>query len=328
MQSDQPQGTPLLEVGHVLFIDVVGYSKFTLNRQAQAISELQEIIRLSPQFIAADKSKRVVSLPTGDGMALVFFGDALAAVRCALEVAASVNSRSAAPIRMGVNSGPVYVVDDINGNRNVAGSGINIAQRVMDCGEGGHILLSESVAEVLNQLDDWRESVTPLGEAEVKHHVRIPVYNLVRESAGNASRPPKLVAASAVEKAQSKQSRRSRFIAAGIQFALAIPYILVVGLFGSGQMEKLLREYTRLYAILLCAFALAVCSLGVAVFIAKGQLGKLRLGSRLWLLLLLNLPAVFVVFAISVGKASVAIGLLALAILVAALIYQRQALRQ
>lgn len=181
---------PELEIGHVLFMDIVGYSKLPIDQQASVLNELQEKVRQTKEFISAQGRDRLISLPTGDGMALAFFGDPLTAVRCAIEVSKSLRDSGQIPLRMGVSSGPIYRITDINTNENVAGDAINMAQRVMDCGEAGHILVSKRVADDLLCLSGWEESLHDLGEFEVKHGKRIHIYNLYSSDSGNAN-PPK-----------------------------------------------------------------------------------------------------------------------------------------
>jgi len=181
--------SPSLEIAHVLFMDVVGYSKLPMDHQQSVLSHLMEAVRRSPHFMRAHKNGQLISLPTGDGMALVFFGDPEAPVRCAMELSHELRAHPDVQLRMGVHTGPVYRIADINANRNVSGGGINIAQRVMDCGDSGHILVSSAVAEVLHQLSGWNETLHDLGDAEVKHGLRVHVYNLYSTDAGNPSRP-------------------------------------------------------------------------------------------------------------------------------------------
>ena len=148
-----------------------------MDHQEAVLRTLQTVVSATSEFLQAQARKEMIRLPTGDGMALVFFEDAEAAARCAVEVSRELKSHPEIPLRMGLHSGPVYRVADINANQNVAGGGINIAQRVMDCGDAGHILASQSVAEVLGQLSSWKDSLHDLGEAEVKHGVRVHLYN-------------------------------------------------------------------------------------------------------------------------------------------------------
>ena len=176
-----------LEIAHVLFMDLVSYSLMPMDQQKETLARLQQIVRQSPRFAEAEASGDIISLPTGDGMALAFFGDPTTAVQCALEVAAAVKKQPGLKLRMGVNSGPVYRIADVNANANVASGGINMAQRVMDCGDPGHILVSKSVAEVLLQLSQWAPCLSDLGEVAVKHGVKLHVYNLTTADVGNAA---------------------------------------------------------------------------------------------------------------------------------------------
>jgi tetratricopeptide (TPR) repeat protein/class 3 adenylate cyclase len=199
--SDSPaRASRTLEIAHVLFTDIVGYSKLPMDEQEQLLMQLQEAVRQTSEFSRAEAADELIRLPTGDGMALVFFRDAEAPVRCALELSRVLHNHPDVKLRMGVHSGPVYRVADINANRNVAGGGINIAQRVMDCGDAGHILVSREVAEVIGQLSGWRPTLHDLGEVEVKHGVRIHIYNLYTDGAGSPELPKKI---SAQREAQS-----------------------------------------------------------------------------------------------------------------------------
>jgi tetratricopeptide (TPR) repeat protein len=217
-------------MAHVLFMDIVGYSKLPMDRQEAVLRILQAVVSGTPESLQAQTNQEMIRLPTGDGMALVFFGDAEAATRCALEASRALKSHPEIPMRMGLHSGPVYRVADINANQNVAGGGINIAQRVMDCGDAGHILASQSVADVLGQLSRWKEYVHDLGEAEVKHGVRIHLYNLYTDDVGNAELPQKLQTAQRRLAAIQSKARRKRLafriVAAGATAALAIGGIL------------------------------------------------------------------------------------------------------
>src|ERR1700726_1859129 len=153
-----------LEMAHVLFLDIVGFSKLPMNDQREILRELQQTVSGSFAFVRAQRREQLISLPTGDGMALVFFGDLESPARCAMEVSQTLQERaSRLKLRMGIHTGPVYRVADINSNGNVAGGGINIAQRVMDCGDAGHILVSSAEAEVLGQLSGWGPMLPYLG---------------------------------------------------------------------------------------------------------------------------------------------------------------------
>src|SRR5882762_3177862 len=183
--------TPTLEMAYVLFMDIVGYSRMATDVQQETLRRLQKSVRSGIEFQKAQEQERLISLPTGDGMALAFFTDLESCVRCAVETTHALKGQEGIPLRMGMHAGPVFRVVDINANQNVAGEGINIAQRVMDCGDTGHILVSKSLADVLRQLTGWMGSVQDLGEVSVKHGVRVHVFNLLVEGAGNPNRPNK-----------------------------------------------------------------------------------------------------------------------------------------
>ena len=207
-----------LEIAHVLFMDIVSYSKLPMDQQRQLIDELQKTVRGTLEYTRAKSADKLISLPSGDGMALVFFGDPEAPCRCALEVSRTLRKHFETGLRMGIHTGPVYRVADINANRNVAGGGINMAQRVMDCGDSGHILVSKAVADVLTQVSSWSGSLHELGEAEVKHGVRVHIFNLYTEEAGNPRIPKKLSAERGSHKSDSGRTphgRKPRAVRAG-----------------------------------------------------------------------------------------------------------------
>ena len=193
--SSSSQG---LETAYVLFMDLVSYSMLHMDLQSQRIQKLGEIVRGTAEYRRAQQANQIISLPTGDGMALVFFQNPVAPVQCAIEVARELKNHPDLPLRMGVHSGPVYRIADINANSNVAGGGINSAQRVMDVGDAGHILVSRTVSETLNQLSEWSKTLHDLGEAEVKHGVKMHVVNLVTAEVGNPEVPEKLKKARAL----------------------------------------------------------------------------------------------------------------------------------
>src|SRR6266446_5260304 len=183
-----------LEIGHVLFIDIVGYSNLLINEQSEQMQKLREIVRGTEQFRIAEAAGKLLRLPTGDGGALVFRTSPDAPVLCALEISKELKSHPELRVRMGIHSGPVNEVTDLNEQANVAGAGINIAQRVMDCGDAGHILLSKHVADDLEHYPRWQPFLHPLGECEVKHRVRIGIVNLHNKEVGNPKTPGKLQA--------------------------------------------------------------------------------------------------------------------------------------
>ena len=180
------------EMAHILFMDLVGYSKLPADDQVQRQRTLRQLVQQTQEFVRAQQQDQLISLPTGDGMALVFFRDPVAPVQCAIELASTVRTHPEIELRMGVHSGLVYRIADINANRNVAGGGINVAQRVMDCGDAGHILLSSTVAGVLGEAGHWAEHLTDWGEQEVKHGARVHLFNLHTGVAGKADLPEKL----------------------------------------------------------------------------------------------------------------------------------------
>src|SRR5438552_816222 len=181
-----------LEIAHVLFIDIVGYSKLLIDEQRDYLHTLNEVVRETDSFRAADAAGKLTRLPTGDGMALVFATTPNTPVSCALEISKALRSHPELQVRMGIHSGPVSGVVDVSGRSNIAGAGINLAQRVMDCGDAGHILLSKHVADDLEQYRQWRSHLHDLGECEVKHDVRVHVVNLYTDELGNHAVPEKL----------------------------------------------------------------------------------------------------------------------------------------
>src|SRR5437899_5503037 len=183
-----------LEIAHVLFIDIVGYSKLSIDDQHAAIEELTKIVRASEQFQRAEAANRLIRIPTGDGMALVFYTNPEAPAQCAVEISRALKEHPRLQLRMGIHSGPVSAVADVNERANLAGAGLNIAQRIMDCGDAGHILLSKHVAEDLEDYEQWRPLLHDLGTCEVKHGLRIGIANLYDTEIGNPQLPRKLQA--------------------------------------------------------------------------------------------------------------------------------------
>jgi TolB-like protein/Tfp pilus assembly protein PilF len=183
-----------LEIGHVLFIDIVGYSKLLITEQSDQLQTLKEIVRATEQFRMAEAAGKLLRLPTGDGGALVFRTSPDAPVLCALEIGKALKNHPEIRVRMGIHSGPVNEISDLNEQANIAGAGINIAQRVMDCGDAGHILLSKHVADDLEQYPRWRDYLHDLGECEVKHGVRVGIANLYDGEIGNSQLPKKVEA--------------------------------------------------------------------------------------------------------------------------------------
>jgi len=190
--SDVTEPELRLEIAHVLFIDIVAYSKLLIDEQRDYLHTLNDLVRATDSFRTADAAGKLITLPTGDGMALVFATTPDAPVVCALQIAKALKSHPNLQVRMGIHSGPVSGLVDVSQRSNIAGAGINIAQRVMDCGDAGHILLSKRVADDLEQYRQWRENLHDLGECEVKHGVRVHVVNLYTEEVGNSAVPEKL----------------------------------------------------------------------------------------------------------------------------------------
>src|SRR6476661_2914089 len=195
-----------LEIAHVLFIDIVGYSKLSVNEQHAAVEQLNQIVRGSEQFQRAEAASRLLKIPTGDGMALVFYTSPETPAQCAVEISRALKEHPHLQLRMGIHSGPVSGVVDVNERANLTGAGINMAQRVMDCGDAGHILLSKHVAEDLEEYEQWRPLLHDLGTCEVKHGVRVSVVNLYGDQVGNAKLPEKF-------QTLKKRSTRARWTA-------------------------------------------------------------------------------------------------------------------
>ena len=191
--EDDEKTKPRLEIGHVLFIDIVGYSKLLTDEQSEALQELNQIVRNTEAVREAGAAGHLIILPTGDGMALVFTGSVERPAECALEVSQALRAQPSVPVRMGIHSGPVHQVRDANARENISGVGINIARRVMDCGDAGHILVSKRFAGDLAQHRRWQRYLHELGDVEVKHGVVVSLVNLYAETIGNPA-PPACVA--------------------------------------------------------------------------------------------------------------------------------------
>jgi len=227
-KSAQAPSSTKLEIAHVLFMDIVAYSQMPIDEQGAVLHTLQEIVRGTEEFARASQDQELIRLPTGDGMALVFFQDAEAPVRCAVQIAQGLRAEPKLKLRLGIHTGPVYRVEDINANLNVAGGGINLAQRVMDCGDGGHILVSNAVAEVLEQISNWNTKLHDLGEAEVKHGVRVHIFSLYSDEVGNPQLPQKLrLAQQAAKNIVVHRKRQKLSYVAG-----AVALIGLIGAFG------------------------------------------------------------------------------------------------
>src|SRR5215468_8293967 len=209
-----------LEIAHVLFTDIVGYSKLPISQQRALVELLNEIVRGTDEFQAAEAAARLIKIPTGDGITLVFYQSPEEPVECALQISRALKKHPELQLRMGIHSGPVSGVIDATGKANVAGAGINMAQRVMDCGDAGHILLSQHVADDLIHSRQWAPRLRDLGECEVKHGVRLHLVNLYAEPLGNAAIPQK------IQQAQPKPAQRT---GAGWLAALVFLAILAAG---------------------------------------------------------------------------------------------------
>ena len=226
-----------LEIAHVLFIDIVGYSKLLIDEQRELQQQLNQVVRNTAQFRTAETAEKLVRLPTGDGMALVFFTSPEAPVQCALQISEALQNHPQLRLRMGINTGPVSGLADVNDRSNVAGAGINIAQRVMDIGDARHILLSKRAAEDLIQYRQWQAHLHDLGEFEVKHGVKISVVNLYTDKAGNPQLPEKLKQLSRKQAAARRLKRM--LIAALLLFAVALPLgALILLRYGPAKMAS------------------------------------------------------------------------------------------
>src|ERR1700737_4191245 len=227
-----------LEIAHVLFIDIVGYSKLSINEQRTAVDELNEVVRVSEQFQKAQAAARLIKIPTGDGMALVFYTSPEAPAQCAVEISGALKEHPRLQLRMGVHSGPVSGVIDVNGQANLAGAGLNMARRVMDCGDAGHILVSKRVADDLGEYEHWRPLLHDLGECDVKHGARVSVVNLYTDDLGNPALPQKLKVARA---AAAKRKRVAlRWISLGALASLAA--VVAIGFLFFRQRSMHLAE--------------------------------------------------------------------------------------
>ena len=187
--EDDEKTKPRLEIAHVLFIDIVGYSRLLTDEQSEALQELNQIVRNTEAARAAEAAGQLIILPTGDGMALAFTGSVEGPAECALEISQTLHAQPSVPVRMGIHSGPVQYIRDANARENISGVGINIARRVMDCGDAGHILVSKRFAGDLAQHRRWQRYLHELGDVEVKRGVVVSLVNLYAETIGNPAPP-------------------------------------------------------------------------------------------------------------------------------------------
>src|SRR5438067_11905 len=222
---------PKLEIAHVLTLDLVEYSTLLITDQTRVTADLNKIVRNTPRFLKAEAEGKLIRIPTGDGMALVFFNNPEAPLECAMEIAAALKNHSEIKLRMGIHSGPINPVIDVNDRSNVAGAGIDMAQRVMDCGDAGHILLSKHVADDLSPYPRWSRYLHDLGECEIKHGRKISLVNFYTDELGNRELPNKLKLARAPllqDRSPLGKSKSLRFgaIAGAIVMALVLGYVL------------------------------------------------------------------------------------------------------
>ncbi|TMP89232.1 MAG: adenylate/guanylate cyclase domain-containing protein [Verrucomicrobia bacterium] len=238
MQDDE-KTKPRLEIAHVLFIDIVGYSKLLTDEQSEALQELNQIVRNTQVVREAEGAGQLIILPTGDGMALAFTGSVEGPAECAIEVSQALRAQPSLPIRMGIHSGPVQHVRDANARENISGVGINIARRVMDCGDAGHILVSKRFADDLAQHRRWQPYLHGLGDVEVKHGVVVSLVNLYAETIGNPA-PPACVAA--VQRTKPRATTRKGFsplaLAIFIITALLLTLAIVSVIFAPAIMRS------------------------------------------------------------------------------------------
>src|SRR6201984_504347 len=244
--ADEQKPKLRLEIAHVLFMDIVGYSKLLTDEQSEALQELNQIVRKTEAAREADAAGELTILPTGDGMALVFSGSVEEPVECALEISHALRAQPSLPVRMGIHSGPVHHVKDANERENIAGVGINIAQRVMDCGDAGHILVSKRVADDLAQKRRWQPYLHELGDVEVKHGVVVSLVNFYAETIGNPARPTRIGKVRGSVRTFSKGTRkplspvaRAIFIIAGLLVALIFVLAIVSVIFAPAIMHTL-----------------------------------------------------------------------------------------
>src|ERR1700746_797137 len=244
--ADEQKANLRLEIAHVLFMDIVGYSKLVIDEQSEALQELNQIVRNTEAAREADAGGQLTIVPTGDGMALAFTGSVEEPVECALEISHALRAQPSLPVRMGVHSGPVHHLKDATGRENIAGVGINIAQRVMDCGDAGHILVSKRVADDLAQQRRWQPYLHELGDVEVKHGVVVSLVNLYAETIGNPAPPSRLGKVRGSVRALPKGARkglspvtRAIFIIVGLFIALSFALAIASVIFAPAIMRTL-----------------------------------------------------------------------------------------
>ncbi len=232
-----------LEIAHVLFVDIVGYSKLSINEQRAAVDELTKVVRSSDQYQKAEAASRLIKISTGDGIGLVFYTSPEAPAQCAVEISRILKEHPRLQLRMGVHSGPVSGVIDVNDHANLAGAGLNIAKRVMDCGDAGHILISKHVAEDLEEYEHWRPLLHSLGEYEVKHAVRVAIVNLYADEVGNPQLPKKF-------QALKKHRARARWAAMSAALLAIAIIVAAIAIFSRYRLRSTLPAPEKSIAVL------------------------------------------------------------------------------
>src|SRR5438445_7002408 len=242
-----------MEIAHVLFIDIVGYSARLTDQQQALVEEVDPVVRSSDEFNKAAAAGRLMEIPTGDGMALIFYDSPEQPVECAVEISRVLKHHPDLPVRMGVHSGPVSAVTDVNNRVNAAGVGINVAQRLMDCGDAGHILVSKRVAEDLQQNGRWRPHLHDLGEVEVKHGERVHVFNFYSGDAGNSDLPKKLIHTRPEQRSATSSAERAA--PKGGRFSICVlPFANISGdaeqeYFSDGMSEDIITDLSKVSAL-------------------------------------------------------------------------------
>src|SRR5438552_3055758 len=232
-----------LEIAHILFIDIVGYSKLSSNDQHAAVEELNQYDRASEQSQPAEATDRLIKIPTGDGMALVFYTSPEAPAQCAVEISRALKEHPRLQVRMGIHSGPVSGIVDVTERANLTGAGINMAKRVMDCGDAGHILLSKHVAEDLEEYEQWRSLLRDLGTVEMKHGMRVSVVNLYTDEVGNPRLPKKF-------QARKKHSERIRWAATTATLLALAAIVAGIAIFSRSRVRSTLAAPEKSIAVL------------------------------------------------------------------------------
>ena len=251
---EDPKAKLRMEIAHVLFIDIVGYSARLTDEQQALVDRLNQVVRSSDEFNKAAATGRLKKIPTGDGMALIFYNSPEQPVECAVEISRVLRHHPDLPVRMGVHSGPVSAVTDVNDRVNAAGVGINLAQRLMDCGDAGHILVSKRVAEDLQQNGRWRPHLHDLGEVEVKHGDRVHIFNFYTDDAGNSDRPKKLTEARPHHRPAAVPSAE-KVAAQGGRFSICVlPFANISGdaeqeYFSDGISEDIITDLSKVSAL-------------------------------------------------------------------------------